>query len=112
MLISWVGADDDAPQSDPEFNDDSASDGSIDFDKASKLTFEGDARSSTDGSVRPRRLSVERSEPVIKEKTPLSASDLVPKTLESEFVELGLGTSKKSKKKSKVSAARSVFEED
>ncbi|KAL8826245.1 MAG: hypothetical protein Q9191_003922, partial [Dirinaria sp. TL-2023a] len=110
--VRLLSADGDAPQSDPEFNDDSASDGSIDFDKASKLTFEGDTRSSTDGSVRPRRLSIERSEPVIKEKTPLSASDLVTKTLESEFVELGLGTSKKSKKKSKVSAARSVFEED
>ena len=62
--------------------------------------------------MRPRRPTIERSEHVIEEETPASASDPVPETLDSKFVRLGLGFSKKSKKKSRVSAARAAFEED
>ena len=62
--------------------------------------------------MRPRRPTVERSEHVIEEGTPASASDPVPETLDSNFVRLGLDFSKKSKKKSRVSAARAAFEED
>ena len=104
MLISWVGADDDATQSDSDFNNK--------CDEESELSFDEDARSSTDGSVRPRRPTIERSERVIEEETPTSASDPAPEALDSKFVRLGLGFSKKSKKKSRVSAARAAFEED
>ena len=62
--------------------------------------------------MRPRRPTIERSEHVIEEETPASASDPVPETLDSKFVTLGLGFSKKSKKKSRVSVARAAFEED
>jgi hypothetical protein len=60
----------------------------------------------------PRRPTVEKSERVIDEDTfaPVPAADL--EAPDSEFVELGWGSSKKSKKKSKISAARAVFEED
>ena len=104
MLISWVGADDDTTQSDSVFNNDS--------DEESGHSFEKDARSSTDELVRPRRPSIERSERVIEEETPASALDPAPEALDSEFVKLGVGFSKKSKKKSRISAARAAFEED
>lgn len=104
MLISWVGTDDDATQSDPDFNTKS--------DEESELSFEEDARSSTDGSVRPKRPTIERSERGIEEETPASASDPAPEALDSKFASLGLGFTKKSKKKSRVSAARAAFEED
>ena len=104
MLISWVGADNDATQSDPDFNNTS--------NEESELSLDDDARSSTDGSVGPRRPTIERSERVIKEEPPASASDPAPEALDSRFVRLGLGFSKKSKKKSRVSAARAAFEED
>ena len=107
-----MGADDGIPQSDPELNSGSASDESIDSNEASKLSSEGDPRSSTDGSVRPRRASIERFERVIQEDTSPSAPDSTPEALDSEFIKLGLGSSKKPKRKSKVSAARSAFEED
>ena len=110
MLISWVGADDDATQSDPDFNNQS--------DEGSELSFEEDARSSTDGSVRPRRPTIERSERVVEVEAPAFASDPAPEALptpealDSRIASLGLGFPKKSKKKSKVSAARAAFEED
>lgn len=104
MLISWIGADDDATQSDPDFNNTS--------DEGSDLLLDDDARSSTDGSMGPRRPTIERSERVIEEETPAFASDPAPEALDSRFVRLGLGFSKKSKKNSRVSAARAAFEED
>ena len=104
MLISWVGADDDATQSDPDYNNTS--------DEGSEFSLDDDARSSTDGSVGPRRPTIERSERVIEEETPAPASDPAPEALDSRFVRLGLGFSKKSKKNSRVSAARAAFEED
>ena len=99
-----MGADDDAIQSDPDYNNTS--------DKGSELSFDDDVRSSTDESVKPRRPSIERSERVIKEETSASASDPASETLDSRFVKLGLGFSKKSKKKSRVSATRLAFEEN
>lgn len=112
MLTSWVGADDGATRSDTDFNNDSASYNSIDSDEASKLLFEEDARSSTDRSARPWRLSIERYERVIEEETHAPAPDPAPEASEGEFIKLGFGSSKKSKKKSKIFAARAVFEED
>lgn len=103
LLISWVGTDDDATQSDPDFNNSG---------EGSELWVEEDAQSSTDGSMRPRRPTVERSERVIIEATPASASEPVPETLDNEFARWGLGSSKKSKKKSKISAASEFFEEN
>ncbi|KAI9778547.1 MAG: hypothetical protein M1816_004023 [Peltula sp. TS41687] len=104
--------DDSATQSDPEFNNDSARDESGNSNEASQLSFEEDARSSTDGSVRPKRPAIETSEGMIEEKTPALGSDLAPEALDSEFVELRLSSSEKSRKKSRISAARAVFEED
>ena len=104
MLISWVGADYDATQSDPDLNNTS--------DEGSVLSLDDDARSSTDGSVGRRLPTIESSERVIEEETPASASDPAPEALDSRFVRLGLGFSKKSKKNSRVSAARAAFEED
>jgi len=112
LLISWVGADDGATQSDPKFNNHSASDKSIKSDEGSELSFEEDTRSSTDGSTRLRHPAVERPECVIEAETPALALDLAPEALDSEFVTLGLGSSKKPKKKSKISARQVVFEED
>jgi hypothetical protein len=103
LLIYWVGADDSATQSDSEFNNDSASDESSDSDKASRLSFE---------SVRPRRPTVEKSERVTEEDIPDPPPDAAPEALDSEFVESGWGSSKKSKKKSKISARRAIFEEE
>ena len=105
MLIHWVGADDGATQSDSEFNNDSASDEFGDSDEASKLSFE---------SVGPRRPTVEKSERVIEENTPAPAPAAAAalEAPDSEFVELGWGSSKKSKKKSRISGARAVFEEE
>ncbi|CAF9942508.1 hypothetical protein IMSHALPRED_003852 [Imshaugia aleurites] len=102
--VRLLSTDDDASQSDPGFNNTS--------DEESGLSLDDDARSSTDGSMRPRRPTIKRSEHVIEEETPASASDPVPETLDSKFVRLGLGFSKKSKKRSRVSAARAAFEED
>ena len=125
MLIYCVGADDEATQSDPDFNNKS--------DEESEISFDEDARSSTDGSVRPRRPITESFEPVIEEEAPAPALDPAPEALDSKlieeatpcfawdpapeapdskFVSLGWGSSKKSKKKSRVSAARVAFEED
>lgn len=101
--MSWVGADDDATQSDHDFSYTS---------DESQLSLDDDARSSTDGSVGPRRPTIERSERVIEEETPAPASDPAPEALDSRFVRLGLGFSKKPKKNSRVSAARAAFEED
>ena len=95
MLISWVGVDDGATQSDSEFNNDSASNESSDSDETSRLSFE---------SV--RHLTIERPEReiVIEEETPPPAPPL--QALESEY--------KRSKKgkKSKISTAWAVFEEE
>jgi len=112
LLKSWAGADDGATQSDLEFNKDSASDKSIKSDEGSELSFEEDTTSSTDGSIKLRHPAVERSECVIEAENPALASDPAPEALDSEFVTLGLGSSKKLKKKSKKSARRAVFEED
>ena len=81
MLISCVGADDDATQSDPDYNNTS--------DEGSELSLDDDARSSTDGSVGPRRPTIERSERVIKEETPAPALDPAPEALDSRFVSYG-----------------------
>lgn len=88
-----------------EIYNNSASDESSDSEEASTLSFE---------SVRLRHLTVDQSERVIEETTPAPtpAGAAAPEAPESEFVELGLGSSKKSKKKSKISAARAVFEEE
>ena len=88
-----------------EFDNDSASDESSDFEEVSTLSFE---------SVRLRHPTVEKTERVIEETTPAPtpAAAAAPEAPKSKFVELGLGSSKKSKKKSKVSAARAVFEEE
>lgn len=104
MLIFWVGADNNATQFDPDFNNKS--------DEESELSFDEDARSSTDGFVRLRRQTIERSERVVEEESPVSTSDPASEALDNKFVRLGLGFSKKSKKKSRVSAARAAFEED
>ncbi len=104
MLIFWVGTDNNETQSDPGFTNIS--------DKESRLSLDDNTRSSTDRSIRPRRPTIERSEYVIEEETPASASDPVPETLDSKFIRLGLGFSKKSKKKSRVSAIRAAFKED
>ena len=42
LLISWVGADDGATQSDLEFDNDSVSDSSSGSDEGSELSFESD----------------------------------------------------------------------
>ncbi len=62
--------------------------------------------------MRPRRLTIKRSERVVEEESPASILDPALEALDSKFVRLGLGFSKKSKKKSRVSAARAAFEED
>jgi len=49
---------------------------------------------------------------VIEAENPALASDPALEALDSEFVTLGLGSSKKLKKKSKMSARRAVFEQD
>ena len=113
LLKSWAGTDDGATQSDLELDNDSASDKSIKSDKGSELSFEEDTRSSTAGPIGFRRPAVERTDWVIEAETPALASDPAPKALDSEFVTLEFGSSKKDKKKkSKVSAKRAVFEED
>ena len=110
LLISCVGAEDGATQSVPEFNNDSPGDDSSNIDEASQLLSEEDARLSTDGFLRPRRPTIGGSEWVIEEKTPPPATDSAPKALDNEFFKLGLGSSKikslgsskKSKKKSRI----------
>ncbi|MCJ1386986.1 hypothetical protein MMC17_010115 [Xylographa soralifera] len=100
------GADDGTTQSDLELNNDSATDESSDSEEDSTLSFE---------SVRLKHPIVERPEHVI-ENTPApistTAAAATPEAPDSEFVELGLRSSKKSKKKSKISTARAVFEEE
>ena len=59
-----------------------------------------------------RRLTIERFERVIKEETFTSVLDLALEALNSRFVRLGLGFSKKSKKNSRVSITRATFKED
>ena len=103
MLISRVGADDGATQSDSGLNNESASDESSDSD-SSRVSFEEDDRSSIHGSLKPWRVIEVDSSP--------SAPEPVPEATEIEFVKLGLGSSKKSRKQSKVSAALAAFEED
>jgi hypothetical protein len=107
LLVSWVGADDGATQSDPGLNH-SANDESSDSDEASKISFEEDDRSSMDGSVKPTRIF----ERVIEVDSSPSAAEPVPEATESEFVKLGSGSSKNFRKKSRISAARAAFEED
>ena len=85
---------------------------SIKSDENSELSFEKNTRSSTDGSTRLRHPAVERSKCIVEAGTPALASDPAPEALDSEFITLGLGSSKKPKKKSKTSAKRAVFEED
>lgn len=58
-----------------------------------------------DGPVRLRRPTIESSERVVEEETTVPAQYSAPEAL-------GLSFSKKSKKKSKISATRAVFEED
>ena len=71
----------------------------------------GDAGSSTDGSMSARRHSNKRVKRVIKKEAP-HTPDPAPEPLDNRIVELRLGSSKKSKKKSKSSVAQSVFEGD
>lgn len=47
-----------------------------------------------------------------EEDTPAPAPAEALEAPDSEFVELGWGSSKRSKKKGKISAARAVFEEE
>jgi hypothetical protein len=96
LLISWVGADDGATQSDSDFNNDSASDESSDSDEASRLSFE---------SVRRPTIERPEREIVIEEETLAPAPAL--EAPDSEYKR-----SKKGKKKSKISAAQAVFEEE
>jgi hypothetical protein len=49
---------------------------------------------------------------VIEEETLAPPPNPAPEASEGEFIKLGFGSSKKSKKKSRISAARAVFEED
>ena len=95
-----VGADDDdATQSDPSF--------SIESDKGSVIP-----RSSTDGSAKAGRATIGRSQQVIGEELSASAQDAVPDAVDTDLYWSGWGSSKKAKKKSKVSVAQAVFEED
>lgn len=93
-----MGADDDATQSDSECNSDSASDVSSD-----SLSFE---------SVRPRHPTVGKSERGVGEDIPAPALATPPEDPDGEIVKVGRVSPKKTKKKSKISAARAVFEEE
>ena len=62
--------------------------------------------------MRPRRASIGKFERAIEEETSVTTLDPTPEALDSDFVKLGLGSSKKPKRKSKISVARSAFEED
>ena len=94
MLISWVGADDSATQSDSDFND-SASDESSDPDKAFGLSFE---------SV--KLPTIERPEREIVIEGEILAPAPAPEAPDSGYKRPKKG------KRSRISAARAVFEED
>jgi hypothetical protein len=107
LLIFWVDADDGATQSDPGLNH-SANDESSDSDEASKISFEEDDKSSMNKFVKPTRIF----ERVIEVNSSSSAAKPVPEATESEFVKLESGSFKNFRKKSRISAARAVFEEN
>lgn len=94
-----VGADDDATQSDPSF--------SIDSDEESVIP-----RSWTDGSAKAGGPTIGRSHQVIGEEPSASAQDALPEAVDTDLIRSGWGSTKKGKKKSKVSVAQAVFEED
>ncbi len=112
MLISRVDANDDATQFDSKFNNHFASDKSIKSNEGFELSFEENTRSSTNESIRLKHSIVERLECVIEAKIFALASNLVLEALDSEFVTLGLGSSKKLKKKLKIFARQAIFEEN
>lgn len=111
LLISWVGTDNCAPQSDPEFNN-YTSNNSINSDRISKLLFEEDNRLLTIGSARPRSPSIERYKHVIEMEPSPPPPDPAPAVSEGDFIKPCLGSSKKYKKRSKISAVQAVFKED
>ncbi|KAI9705616.1 MAG: hypothetical protein M1836_006372 [Candelina mexicana] len=102
---------DDAPHSDPESNNDPASDGPVDSDEASRILLDEDVRSSADEPVGLRRPSNETLKHAIEVEIAPSAPYAVPEVSGIELDQLRLASSKKSRRKSRISAL-SVSEED
>ena len=97
-------ADQDPTLSDTSFIDDS--------DRESEGSIEKDIECAIDKLARVRNPILERPRRVIDEEPPVPAPDPASEALDKGFIKLGLSSSKKSKKKSRASNARTVFADE